>query len=73
MASGVIPDVSGFYTKPVGGIPSTDLADTYLTSSDISGLASTTAPTFTTSITIGNTTLTEEDLIALKALLEGGE
>lgn len=69
LASGVIPDVSGFYTKPVGGIPSTDLADTYLTSSDISGLASTTAPTFTTSITIGSTTLTEADLIALKSLL----
>lgn len=67
--TGVIPDVSGFYTKPVGGIPSTDLADTYLTSSDISGLASTTAPTFTTSITIGNTTLTEADLIALKSIL----
>ena len=73
LASGVIPDVSGFYTKPVGGIPASDLEQTYLTSSDISGLASTTAPTFTTSITIGNTTLTEEDLIALKALLEGGE
>lgn len=26
LASGVIPDVSGFYTKPAGGIPSTDLA-----------------------------------------------
>ena len=25
-----IPDVSGFYTKPSGGIPSTDLADTYI-------------------------------------------
>lgn len=27
-----IPDVSGFYTKPVGGIPAADLEDTYLTS-----------------------------------------
>lgn len=26
-----IPDVSGFYTKPSGGIPASDLADTYLT------------------------------------------
>lgn len=25
------PDISGFYTKPSGGIPASDLADTYLT------------------------------------------
>lgn len=69
LASGVIPNVSGFYTKPVGGIPASDLAQTYLTSSDISDLAPTSAPVFTTSITIGNTTLTETDLIALKSIL----
>lgn len=32
LASGVIPDVSGFYTKPAGGIPSTDLASGVQTS-----------------------------------------
>lgn len=33
-----LPDVSGFYTKPSGGIPASDLADIYLTShQDISG------------------------------------
>lgn len=31
--SSLIPDVSGFYTKPSGGIPATDLAETYLTAS----------------------------------------
>ena len=35
-----IPDVSGFYTKPAGGIPAADLAETYLTQhQDISGKA----------------------------------
>lgn len=35
-----IPDVSGFYTKPAGGIPAEDLAETYLTQhQDISGKA----------------------------------
>ena len=29
--SSLIPDVSGFYTKPSGGIPASDLAETYLT------------------------------------------
>ena len=33
-----IPDVSNFYTKPQGGIPASDLAETYLTThQDISG------------------------------------
>lgn len=31
--SSLIPDVSGFYTKPSGGIPASDLAETYLTAS----------------------------------------
>lgn len=31
--SSLIPDVSGFYTKPSGGIPAADLAETYLTAS----------------------------------------
>ena len=49
-----IPDVSGFYTKPSGGIPATDLAETYLTShQDISGLAPKANPVFTGSISMG--------------------
>ena len=48
-----IPDVSSFYTKPSGGIPATDLAETYLTShQDISGLAPKASPVFTGSISL---------------------
>lgn len=49
-----LPDVSGFYTKPAGGIPAADLADTYLTThQDISGLAPKASPVFTGSISMG--------------------
>lgn len=52
----LIPDVSGFYTKPSGGIPSTDLADTYLTShQNISHLAPKLDPEFENSISLSRT------------------
>lgn len=54
-------EIAGFYTKPNGGIPAADLADTYLTShQDISGLAQKASPVFTGSISMGrkeNTTI----------------
>ena len=54
-------EIAGFYTKPNGGIPAADLADTYLTShQDISGLAPKASPVFTDSISMGrkdNTTV----------------
>ena len=91
-SGGVASAISGFYTKPNGGIPSTDLADTYLTSFtetdptvpawakasskptySISEMSDVAAPTFTTSITIGQTTLTEAQLQALIALIPTNE
>ena len=35
LASGVIPDVSGFYTKPAGDIPASDLASGVIPAADI--------------------------------------
>lgn len=91
-SGGVATAISGFYTKPSDGIPSTDLADTYLTSFtetdptvpawakasskptySISEMSDVAAPTFTTSITIGQTTLTEAQLQALIALISTNE
>ena len=39
LSSHSIPDVSGLYTKPSGGIPATDLANTYAGSASASGPA----------------------------------
>ena len=65
---------AGTYSKPSGGIPATDLAETYLTQhQSLSGLAPTESPEFTTQITIGNTTLTEAQLQALIAMLPENE
>lgn len=62
--------VSGLYTKPSGGIPASDLAETYLTQhQSLAGLAPIESPEFTTQITIGSTTLTEEQLQALIAMI----
>lgn len=66
--------VSGLYTKPSGGIPASDLAETYLTQhQSLDGLAPIESPEFTTQITIGNTTLTEEQLQALIAMIPENE
>ena len=59
------------YTKPSAGIPASDIAEGVIP--DISDLAPIDEPEFTTSITIGSTTLTEAQLQALLALLETNE
>jgi len=61
----------GVYEKPSTGIPASDIAEGVIP--DISGLAPIDEPEFTTSITIGSTTLTEAQLQALLALLETNE
>lgn len=61
----------GVYEKPSTGIPASDIAEGVIP--DISDLAPIDEPEFTTSITIGSTTLTEAQLQALLALLETNE
>lgn len=61
----------GVYEKPSTGIPASDIAEGVIP--DISDLAPIDEPEFTTSITIGSTTLTEAQLQALLTLLETNE